>query len=207
MSAPDIATRFARDTAEHELAVLHDDGLYRHLRFRRPDRNTYWFDLVTWPGNLAIKGDMGSFLFARERDMFDFMRRDLPNPHYWAQKEQTGAPTEEYSEDLFKQAVWTYVREGGQEYRGLARAVQAEIFDSGACCDEGTARRALEDFEHVDASTPLGREFRFDDVWEMSFSDWTAQYLWCCHAIVWGIAQHDQLRRPVKTLAVVGGAL
>lgn len=34
----DIAARFARDTAQHEMTVLHDDGLYRHLRFQR----TYW---------------------------------------------------------------------------------------------------------------------------------------------------------------------
>jgi hypothetical protein len=29
----DIATRFAKDTATHRMTVLHDDGLYRHLRF------------------------------------------------------------------------------------------------------------------------------------------------------------------------------
>ena len=30
---PEIAARFAKDTAEHQLLILKDDGLYRHLRF------------------------------------------------------------------------------------------------------------------------------------------------------------------------------
>lgn len=197
MNANSIAERFARDTAKHELTILHDDGLYRHLRFRSPKSSEYWFDLVTWPGTLAIRGDMDSFMFAREVDMFDFMRREQPNPQYWAKKEQTGAPTKQFSEELFRQAVWTYVREGGQEYPGLAKAVQAEIFDSGYCGDEGTARQALEDFEYFTPTPGPGPvlPFTFDDVWEMSFGDWTAQYLWCCQAIVWGIAQYDAERQ------------
>ena len=57
--------RFLPDVAEHKLTVLHDEGLYRHLRFQKPGTGFYWFDLITWPGNLAFKGDMGGFMFAR----------------------------------------------------------------------------------------------------------------------------------------------
>lgn len=31
-----VADTFARDIANHQMAVLHDDGDYRHLRFAEP---------------------------------------------------------------------------------------------------------------------------------------------------------------------------
>ena len=201
------AERFTRDTAHHQMTVLHDDGLYRHLRFRAPEHGAYWFDLITWPYNLVITGDMDAFHFSRAgsdtEDMPTLFRGRRINPGYWAGKLRAGrADAQEYSEAVFAQTVWTYVREGGQEYRGLAKAVQAEIFDTGYSLDEQTAREALEDFEHADADTAKGREFRFHDVWEMSFKDWTAQYLWACHAIVWGIRQYDQARAAMPAEAV-----
>jgi hypothetical protein len=54
----EAADAFARNVANHIKNVLHDDGLYRHLRFARPDRSASWFDIVTWPGSLAVRGDM-----------------------------------------------------------------------------------------------------------------------------------------------------
>src|SRR5580692_6155935 len=96
MSASDVAECFQRDTANHEMTVLHDDGLYRHLRFmqvitdeltgKQSRSSFYWFDLVTWPGNLVINGDMETFAFARSDDMFGFFRGDRINPGYWAEK-------------------------------------------------------------------------------------------------------------------------
>lgn len=50
--------RFLKDVSEHELTVLHEDGLYRHLRFARPNSGQYHFSIVTWPGYLAYTGDM-----------------------------------------------------------------------------------------------------------------------------------------------------
>src|SRR5947208_10170763 len=42
----DPAIRFARDTAKHEMTVAHNDGLYRHLKFRNTEHSyLYWFDL------------------------------------------------------------------------------------------------------------------------------------------------------------------
>ena len=89
--------RFRKDTAEHQMQILLDSGMHRHLRFRRPGTNTYGFDVVTWPGYLAISGDMGGSMFTRLPDMFEFFRKDqrwyernpggLPiNPSYWAGK-------------------------------------------------------------------------------------------------------------------------
>ena len=40
------------------MSIERDDGLYRHLRFKSSGTNTYYFDLVTWPGYLTVTGDM-----------------------------------------------------------------------------------------------------------------------------------------------------
>ena len=198
------AKLFAVDTAKHELTVLHDSGLYRHLRCKAPGTNAYWFDITTWPGHLAISGDMGSFTFARERDMIPFFRsRYGINPHYWAQKEQSGAPTKEYSEARFREAVWSRVQQEAGMYRGLAKAVQAEIFDAGCPTNEQAARDALEDFEYEGRRSQPGPElpFRFDDAWEIDFRDYTHHYLWCCHAIQWAITRYDVVNAAARALA------
>ncbi|MFD7661258.1 hypothetical protein [Streptomyces sp. NPDC059788] len=53
---PEIAERFARDTARHAMTVLHADGLYRHLRFTAPEQGRFPFELITWPYNLVAQG-------------------------------------------------------------------------------------------------------------------------------------------------------
>lgn len=87
----DTAECFARDVSGHVLTVLHDDGVYRHLRCSNPESSGYWFEVVTWPGSLAIRGDMdGGYVFSRVTDMFEFFRRNGNNeginPGYWAEK-------------------------------------------------------------------------------------------------------------------------
>jgi hypothetical protein len=199
----DIAERFRNDTAGHELTVLHEDGLYRHLRYRRPERGEYWFDLVTWPYNLVVNGDMGSFHFSRfgsdTEDMFVLFRDSGAgkriNPGYWAEKLRVGrTEAEEYSEEKFRQVVAEQV-EGD---RVLSALVKAEILDSDEIADEESARNLLDYFKH--------EGFRFTDTWEFNFRDWTPHYLWCCHAIVFGIRQYDAAKVPAPVPALKASA-
>ncbi|NUP46161.1 MAG: hypothetical protein HOW97_02430 [Catenulispora sp.] len=195
----DAAERFPRETANHQMTILHDDGLYRHLRFAQPKpaSSSYWFDLITWPGSLTIRGDLGeSYTFSRLPDMFEFFRGPVGqiNAHYWSEKlDNHRDSAKEYSEEAFANVVWTYVRECGEGRRGLAKAIQQEIFDPGFCCDEQTARDALEGFEY--------QGFKIHDVWELSFHNYKWTFLWACHAIVWGIAQYDAAKTPAKAVA------
>lgn len=41
---------FLKDVREHEMIVIRDDGVNRHIRFKRPQEGAYWFDIITWPG-------------------------------------------------------------------------------------------------------------------------------------------------------------
>src|ERR1700760_3629526 len=93
-SKTEIAAReaFDREITRHEMKVVRDDGLYRHLRFKRPDTGMYYFDLITWPWHLCITGDASDGLvFSRTEDMFTFFGSSPDyriNPKYWAEKLQ-----------------------------------------------------------------------------------------------------------------------
>lgn len=81
--------RFTRDTAEHQMTVAQDNGLYRHLRFNAPGTYIYGFDLITWPGFLCICGDIQTHVFSRTADMFTFFGDgESINPDYWGEKLQ-----------------------------------------------------------------------------------------------------------------------
>lgn len=193
-----IAARFARDTAGHEMTVLHDQGLYRHLRFMNPKNSEYWFEIVTWPGSLAMRGDLGDgYVFTRLNDMFEFFRADRRwgiNPHYWAEKLGGGrSSVQEYSEDAFRQIVrelFVSAVRCGEAPRGLGKAVRADILDQDLW-DEDEARKLLETFEY--------KGFAFGETWEFNFRDYDSSFLWACHAIVWGIAQYDAARKQVAS--------
>lgn len=150
------AERFPRDTAKHEMTILHDDGLYRHLRFAQPKPHSwsYWFDIVTWPGSLTIRGDIGeSYTFSRLPDMFEFFRSRSGgiDPHYWAEKLDGGRRSvQEYDEDTFKDRVKEHAAEAiraGSAPRGIGKAVREEILDSEYLADENEARKLLDAFE------------------------------------------------------------
>jgi hypothetical protein len=239
-----MAERFAAETKNHHMFVVHDDGLYRHLQFRnarycndgewRVNTGFYWFDLITWPGTLVINGDCGTFTFSRVTDMFEFFRDHRVNPQYWAEKVQGETRVKSYNEDEFRRLVTEEfveaVRHGtyGTVPKGLGKAVRAEILNNGDIHYEAGARAALDAFVTFTADCSCGyhREglgadaaldwriehrtlpgehhpvtdsqngFRFTDTWEWDLTDWDWTFLWCLHAIVWGIARYDGEEAP-----------
>ncbi|MFJ2420206.1 hypothetical protein [Streptomyces brevispora] len=127
---------FLRETAEHQLVVLHDDGLYLHLRIQKPGTRTWSWDVTTWPGHLATSGDIADgYMFTREPDMIGVF--DRPKDHrdyysdgapsidvrYWAQKLCGGRSHEvkKYNADVFLQLV----REHLEQHEELGNEAQA----------------------------------------------------------------------------------
>lgn len=190
-SIKDMAERFAKETANHQMTVLHDDGLYRHLRFRAPDSSFYWYELVTWPGFLAVGGDVDHFVFSRVEDMFTFFRRNGNqhgiNPSYWSEKLQDGRERAKgHSETAFKRRVMDELKHLPvpnltEEQREARSELLERIAGGDAHWAEG-AREMLTDAE---------RAGLLSDTWDWDFTDWDWAFLWCCHAIVAGIAAYD----------------
>lgn len=177
----EMAVRFNVDTANHTMTVLRDDGLYRHLRFKAPNRGSYWFDLVTWPGYLVVVGDVGtSCVFTRTPDMFEFFRGGAKygiKPGYWAEKLVSDRDVaQKFSETRFRQLIDEQVDEWIRDYDGddpgFAKSVREQVGEHGLreVYDESDARRALDQFEFV----PADGQRRIDAA-ELVWSDATSR--------------------------------
>lgn len=132
-----------REFACHQMRVLHDDGLYRHLRFANPTTSFYWFDVITWPGHLALSGDLGAEVWARNPDMLDFFRHDgRPDFRYWSEKRQSDASPTEFSERLVRRWVEDVLEDTDPDRADAVRSrVLNEVLDGDLAHDE--QRRAL----------------------------------------------------------------
>lgn len=125
----DAARRFAADTKTHTMTVLHDDGLYRHLRFRAADHGFTAWDLIMWPGSLAIQGAHGTYTFSRETDMVGFFRTSNGvNVDYWAEKTPEGRRSvKKYSEEALLQRLVAEYTDHGKRLPELDAAYEAAL--------------------------------------------------------------------------------
>lgn len=197
---PEPADRFSRDVPEHEMTVLHDDGLYRHIRFKKPGTMMYFFDLVTWPGSLVINGDMGTYTFSREPDMIRefFGGTGYINADYWAEKTPGGSDSvKEFSRERFRAYVWEHYRQhcddqdlDFQKRKALWVELRWRVLDPHHYDgDLGSAYAALNSFAEA--------ELTFDvcDI-DGALTEYAWHYLWCCCAIAAGcrdyIATHPK---------------
>lgn len=188
--------RFQADAAGHQMQVLQDDGVFRHLHFSRDKSFAYHFTLTTWPGYLCIAGDMGCFVFSRTWDMFNFFssKEGKINPSYWAQKLQTDKNgCEEFSERKFKNAIardfFTTKFESKDKKRRVWQEVKEQVL-SEAENGHYAAVRAAMDFVYYDDDFSKSHGL-FEDFYEHDLKEYTFHFLWCLHAIVWGIQQYD----------------
>lgn len=202
--------RFLKDVAAHEMTIIRDDGVHRHVRFKKPGTYCMHFDLLTWPGYLCYTGDMGTYVFRRLEDMFEFFRTDRGwlrdgktlgiNPSYWAEKlEATDRNDghEEFDADRFRQVINQYrvrwmrdMRERGSDKdarRELWDAVERDVMGYADHNDEGAARASAYNFSHGD--------FQFEDIYEYSMRRYTFRFMWCCYALAWGIQQYDNAKK------------
>jgi hypothetical protein len=190
---------FLKDASDHEMSIIKDDFNHRHLVFSRNGSSIYYFGLVTWPGHLAIYGDMGCYVFARITDMFEFFESSQGriNPQYWSEKLQ--APKREYedfSSDLFVDEVKKWANERADEEE-LTDEQRSDLMYE---LDMDVLSRA-EYGESASMSNLVGFKWESDGVritgeheWENSYREYDYSFLWCCWAIVWGIAKYREAK-------------
>lgn len=202
----DAAERFKSETADHRMTILHDKGLYRHLRFTGPANELYWYEITTTPRQLVFSGDGDSFVFRLTDDMFDMFRQSANsggiNASYWAEKLRTGNAFS-YSEDLFREHVEEAVAASDLAYPGLRGDVERRVFGSDFydVSYESPARSVVLEYSYR-APGASGREpFRFARSWEWKLGDYDWWYLFACHAIVAGIAQYDAVKAAGQVAA------
>lgn len=206
--------RFLKDVATHEMHILHEDGIYRHIRFKRPGTGCMHFDLITYPGHLVYSGDMGCYVFSRLNDMFEFFRTDRRsddglyiNRSYWAEKLQAvdGGRShvegcKEFSEERFNRAVTGDLIQWIRDHRDdTTKEERRELWDAvmwdviGADSDGGGYRKqcAAHDFWH---EIKPGLKFEFYDFGEHTVTDYTFSFIWCCYALAFGVKKYDEAK-------------
>lgn len=191
---------FTTDTVNHELTVLKDDGLYRHIRFGEKNSPFYAINITTWPGYLAVTGDMGDFVFTRTPDMFEFFRGKEINADYWSEKLVAEPRGSEYGKK------WS-----ADEFRSeVCRFVENNLDPLDDLDDEEEIARNKEiriaiamDIEHIEykeeadefISSFNKHDFQFDCFYEYDCTEYTQQYLWICYAIVDVIKRYDEITK------------
>jgi hypothetical protein len=195
MSDRNILKHFREDTAEHQLTVIKEDGLYRHLRCRKPWSIVYGFDIITWPGYLAYVGDMGDFLFTRAPDMLGFFGSEGISPDYWSEKvvAEDRDRVREFSVERYRERVeeWRDEIAGDMaddcdcseaEVAAFQSAVDDDLLDRADDLTEEKAHELLSEFSHEGITC--------SDSWEWSLRRFTWHYIWACYAITWAVGQY-----------------
>lgn len=191
---------FELDVSDHVMAIVHDDGVYRHLRFQKPGSWHMMFDVHTWPGYLCYTGDMGTFVFKRLPDMLEFFRRDSNQPkfqidfNYWAEKLEAvdrGDGVREWSAAAFELRVKDYFDQFTSDAEEWPQPRKAALWEeiksdvlSASAENEHRGLVALHDFSFDG--------FQFED-WGYDGKVWTFRFLWCCHALEWAVDKYDEV--------------
>lgn len=196
---------FKEDTRDHELTILHEEGVYRHLRIAQSDSYMYSWDIITWPGHLAITGDIGDgFTFSRIHDMFKFFTpyasdaetMPLINPDYWGEKlghAQRGVE-EKYSPHSFMRQVRQRAEEHAQDYVDYHNrphpTFSVEEFCNSAVHyaeDEHSARNWASKDSSIEV---LGQDL----YWEGDFSVFNHHFITACFAISDAIRRYKAVK-------------
>lgn len=191
---------FLNDVKNHKLEILHEDGIYRHLRFKDPGHTELYFDIITAQGLLLYRGDMGCYEFERLPDMFEFFRQpELKiNLKYWSEKLQAGV-FENLSSEAFEEQIWKNANEfikSGQFpsydidcFKEEIKDLVSNDYSSYESIPKYSFSTKKTDGEYVTCEDVFGK-----DTWDWDIYNYTYQFIWCCYAIVWGIAEYDKLK-------------
>ena len=191
-SRDEVLKNFKKDTAEHQLTILRNEGVYRHLRCHRNNAFMYRYDIITWPGYLSMTGDMGCYVFSRVPDMFEFFGdgHDI-NPGYWGEKVEAQDKSEggikKFSVDRFRENVKQAARYYYEldDDAVLTTEQLEDIQDVLDADDEWDCISRVRDSNHA----------MFQDFWEYDNREYGYRYLWALYAILWAIRKYGEATR------------
>ncbi len=201
--------QFLDDVKTHRMEIIQDNGLFRHIRFERPDdRYHMHFTLTTWPCHLCVTGDMGTFVFHQIDDMFNFfqLKRLAERPKetvfkktaYWAEKcicEDRYIHLQQFDRDRLRKAVKDafdahFEAPESEAANHCWKKLEWEVLD--AENGWGANQKAL-DFDQDG--------FKLTDFGENNLESFTYQFIWSLYAIAWGIEQYDATKSPAQATA------
>ena len=202
--------QFLKDVKDHELTILKDDGIYRHLRFSRPECSNMSYEIINTPYYLTMVGDMGSWTWSRLEDNFCFFRQSEStreynkkegrrlgvNPSYWAEKLQAidRGGLSEFDDDCFKEHVmdaykdWLEEDDYSQEQRDEVKELLRDEVLISETLEE--AHRNISEYDNL-SDTGATHGFSFSDAWEWDLTRYKDRYVWACYAVAYAVEQYD----------------
>lgn len=196
-----IRQRFLNDTKGHTMDIRHDDGVYRDIVFSRNGSSMFLFSLATTPGTLLYTGDMGTFVFRRTQDMFQFFHHPSQNAprhpdfSYWHEKLEAADKHDGSCSDS-KEILFERLREfiSDDPDDDMDRSTKVEIK---SFIDDLESRS--EDMHFVEIYREADQfyigpntspDFHFSDLWDYNYKAFTDRFIWACYAIQWGVAKY-----------------
>jgi hypothetical protein len=213
MSMELVKKNFIADVSKHSMKVLNDNGVYRHLEFSNNGSFDQKFSLVTYPHHLVFSGDMGTYVFSRVEDMFDFFHSDTLriNASYWAEKVEAVCRSDglkTFDLDLVMKSINNRVEHICSEIDDYFEDYEDEEYETveafeaafRAEVEEHFAYEDMDKFRYIsvieDFDSDVINNFEFADDFEwLDDEGYSERYLWCCHAIVWGIQAYNKLTK------------
>lgn len=192
----DDLARFRRDTRDHRMIVIHDDGgAIRHIKVAKPGTSNMHFNITTVPGYLMFTGDMGAFTFSRVRDMLAWHQIDWTGDtptidySYWAEKCEAvykHGGTEDFDEDGWRSAAVRAFRE--HEFPEGTRMDHwkdyREEVVGGSPYDEREAMDMVMGWSYTDDHSASYRVHPFRDFYEFGpLRKPSFRFRWACWAI------------------------
>lgn len=186
-----IEKNFLRDVQDHTLEVV-EKGLLRYLKFRNKNGSSkHHFNITTWPGYLAISGDMGHFVFRKEPDMFKFFRGKIDSVGYITEKliAEDLNRARVFSQEVLINSLKEIARQYHQYYDAKeVRELEEDLLDRiGESETEEEAVDALIQYEYEIGDGSEHVNFEATDL--PTYTDYSHQYLTCLVAIAWGYLQ------------------
>mgnify|MGYP003418166821 CR=1 FL=1 len=175
---------FLENISKFNFSILKDDGIYRHIKFGP-------HHITTWPGHLCIAGDMGTYVFSRLPDMFDFFRLSKTfdiDYRYWAEKclsEDVNCKIRRFDQDRLLKIVEDIL---SIKYENQEQSNFHVNFWKEATRDVYTVESGYRLLD--DLCSDLGLDIT--DYYEYNLTAYSYQFVWICNLISITISKYDK---------------
>lgn len=217
----EVANRFTNDIADHQITIEECGPLpFRSILARR-HRNDGWdscyhFRVITFPGGLLYTGDMGTYVFQRCWDMFQWWPPkygDAFDFRYIAEK-CLGAnkcdSIKQYSRDKARATIDEMIAEHRAEHEKPEDWDDEEDGEWTETVNEAYIEALIEVRDHSHEFS--NSEYNIQEFYRLLYdvpglydvcevptpSEYSLRFVWCCHAVRWLI---DKVTEQENSLA------
>lgn len=167
---------------DHQCRVMLDSYPYRHWRCAQPANCAYWFDVITGPGWLLVRGDVGELLVQRTHDMIAWSRSAINSIGYFAEKVPREIETEVFCQDVAREWIREEMRQTREwtPDREERRRRYAILLDLRDALEYGEGEHAF--YRAISESGICdGCDFP-------RLTNWASSFLWCRECVKWLLA-------------------